>query len=292
MTLPRAIGPTSNFFWSQRLRLHYLDWGNPTAPPLILLHGGLDHGRSWDHIALELMNDWHVIVPELRGHGDSAWPSDGDYTMPAYVYDLAQLIHQQKLAPVTIVAHSLGGNISIRYTGIYPENVRKLVAIEGLGRSPEIIAEREQRPQHEKLQEWIDRKRALSARLPRRYDTLEEAAERMKGKNKFLSDEMARHLTIYGVNQNEDGTYSWKFDNYLRAWPPGDMSQAELETLWHRITCPTQLVYGEESWATDPRKDGRLKHFSTAEVVSFSEAGHWVHHDRFKGFLDLLRAFL
>ena len=292
MSLPRSFGPTSNFLWSQRLRLHYLDWGNPGAPPLILQHGGLDHGRSWDHVARELMADWHVIVPELRGHGDSAWPSDGDYTMAAYVYDLAQLIHQQKLAPVTIVGHSLGGNVAIRYAGIYPENVRKLVAIEGLGRSPEIVREREAKPPHEKLAEWIDRKRALSARLPRRYDSLEEAAERMKEKNRFLTDDMAMHLTVFGVNQNEDGTYSWKFDNYLRAWPPGDMPQSELERLWARITCPTLLIYGKESWATNPEEDGRIAHFPTAKVAAFEDAGHWVHHDRFTDFVKLLKTFL
>lgn len=292
MTLPRAIGPTSNFFWSQRLRLHYLDWGNADKPPLILLHGGLDHGRSWDHVAMELMENWHVIVPELRGHGDSAWPSDGDYTMAAYVYDFAQLIHQQKLAPVTIVAHSLGGNIAIRYAGIYPENVRKLVAIEGLGRSPQLQAEREAKPPQEKMHEWIELKRSLSARRPKHYASIEEAAARMRDKNKFLTEEMARHLTIYGVNQNEDGTYSWKFDNYLRAWPPGDLRQSELQELWGRITCPTRLVYGKESWATNPAEDGRLAHFSNAEVVSFERAGHWVHHDRFEDFVKLLREFL
>ena len=118
------------------LRLHYVDWGNTAAPPLILLHGGRDHCRNWDWVAADLRRDYHVIAPDLRGHGDSAWSASGHYTMANYIYDLAQLIHQQKLAPVTIIAHSLGGNIALRYTGIYPEAVRRLVAIEGLGPGP------------------------------------------------------------------------------------------------------------------------------------------------------------
>ena len=65
-------------------------------------------------------SDWHVLAPDLRGHGDSQWSPDGNYSIAAYIYDLAQLIHQQELAPVTIVAHSLGGMITLRYTGIYP----------------------------------------------------------------------------------------------------------------------------------------------------------------------------
>ncbi|MEM8972150.1 MAG: alpha/beta hydrolase [Pseudomonadota bacterium] len=292
MSIPTTTGPTSNFYTSQRLRLHYLDWGNRSAPPLILQHGGMDHGRSWDAVALALKDDWHVIVPELRGHGDSQWTADGDYTMAAYVYDFAQLIHQQKLAPVTIVSHSLGGNIAIRYAGTYTDNVRKLVAIEGLGASPNVLAERAQKTAAERLSEWIDRKRDLSGRHPKRYASLEEAAARMQDKNQFLTQQMADHLTRYGVNQNEDGTYSWKFDNYLRAWPPSDMSQADIEYLWGQIKCPTLLMYGEESWATNPEEDGRLTKFNTAKVEMYANAGHWVHHDRFEDFVASLKRFL
>ena len=110
--------------------------GQSGAPPLLLVHGGRDHCRNWDWVAQALRQDWHVLAPDLRGHGDSQWSPDGSYSMAAYIYDLAQLIHQQELAPVTIVAHSLGGMITLRYTGVYPENVRKLVAIEGLGVAP------------------------------------------------------------------------------------------------------------------------------------------------------------
>ena len=93
--------PTSHIFISQRLRLHYLDWGNEQAPPLLLLHGGRDHAHSWDWVARELQRDWHVIAPDLRGHGDSVWSPDGAYFMPYFIYDLAQLIHQQGLEKVS-----------------------------------------------------------------------------------------------------------------------------------------------------------------------------------------------
>src|SRR5271169_5826581 len=105
-------GPTSQSYISQRLRLNYVDWGNPQAPPLILLHGGQDHCRNWDWVAQRMRDEWHIIAPDLRGHGDSEWSADGFYSMAGYVYDLAQLVHQQRLAPVTIIAHSLGGNIA------------------------------------------------------------------------------------------------------------------------------------------------------------------------------------
>jgi len=159
-----SSGPTSRIYFSQRLRLHYVDWGNLGAPPLLLVHGGRDHCRNWDWVADALRRDWHVLAPDLRGHGDSQWSPDGNYTMAGYVYDLAQLIHQQELAPVTIIAHSLGGVIALRYAGIYPDCVRKLVAIEGLGASPKRLAERSRRVIAERMQDWIAEQRALSGR--------------------------------------------------------------------------------------------------------------------------------
>ena len=68
----QLLGPTSQSFISQRLRLNYVDWGNPGAPPLILVHGGRDHCRNWDWVAADLRRDYHIIAPDLRGHGDSA----------------------------------------------------------------------------------------------------------------------------------------------------------------------------------------------------------------------------
>jgi pimeloyl-ACP methyl ester carboxylesterase len=155
-----------------------------------------------------------------------------------------------------------------------------------------VIAERGQKGMAERMHEWVDEQRKLSGRLPRRYGTIEEAFKRMQEENKHLSAEQARHLTQQGVNQNEDGTYSWKFDNYVRAWPPYDMSYPDIEVLWSRITCPTLLVYGKESWASNPETDGRIAHFKTAKVVEFDNAGHWVHHDRLHAFVDTVRAFI
>ena len=114
----------------------------------------------------------------------------------------------------------------------------------------------------------------------------------MQEENRHLSAEQAQHLTQQGVNQNEDGSYSWKFDNYVRMNPPYDMTYEDIETLWARIACPTLLVYGKESWASNPERDGRLDHFKTAKVVEFENAGHWVHHDRLDAFVDTVRGFI
>ena len=287
-----SIGPTSRIYFSQRLRLHYVDWGNSSAPPLILLHGGRDHCRNWDWVAAALHDKYHVIAPDLRGHGDSAWSASGHYTMASYIYDLAQLIHQQELAPVRVIAHSLGGNIALRYAGIYPDAVHRLVVIEGLGPPPRPPGTKAGRSIDQRVREWIEESRALSGRIPRRYTSIDEALRRMQEANPHLSVEQARHLTQHGVNQNEDGTYSWKFDNYVRVWPPYDMTREEIAELWSRIVCPTLLIYGKESWAKDPATDGRASYFPDARVLGVEGAGHWVHHDRLQLFLTEVAEFL
>jgi pimeloyl-ACP methyl ester carboxylesterase len=285
-------GPTSHIYFSQRLRLHYVDWGNPDAPTLLLVHGGRDHCRNWDWVAEALRHDYHVIAPDLRGHGDSQWMIGGSYNQIDYVYDVAQLLNQRGRTPVTIIGHSLGGAVSLLYAGLYPENVQKLVAIEGLGPSPTMIRDRIEQPVETRLHVWVEELRRLSGRAPRRYATLEDAYERMQTENPHLSEAQARHLTIHGSNQNEDGTYSWKFDNYVRVFPPTGLDFAQQHQLYGRIACPTLLVRGTESWASDPEQDGRARHFRDARVVNVEKAGHWVHHDQLEEFLHATRGFL
>lgn len=286
------LGPTSNSFISQRLRLHYVDWGNPDAPPLILQHGGRDHCRSWDWVAEELRHDWHVICPDLRGHGDSQWSPEGNYAMDAFVYDLAQLVHTLGYDQVSIVSHSLGGNIATRFTGLYPEKVRKLVNIEGLSPPPAVEDELDRQTAAERMRVWIEDKRQAAGRLPRRYANLREAYTRMKEVNGFLSEEQARHLTIHGASRNEDGTWSWKFDHYLHVMPTLDLTGPEKAGLWNAITCPVLLLYGADSWAVNPEKDGRIRDFKDARVIEYEKAGHWLHHDQLGRFLSDLKAFL
>lgn len=287
-----VIGPTSHNYFSQRLRLHYVDWGNPEAPPLLLIHGGRDHCRNWDWVAQQLSKDYHVIAPDLRGHGDSQWITGGTYQMLDYVYDIAQLIHRLELAPLRIVGHSMGGNVSLRYSGLYPDNVEKLVAIEGLGPSPKMLQEWQKTPQDEGLRGWIEQVRGVSARMPKRYPSLDEATARMQDANPHLSPEQARHLTIHGINQNEDGTYSWKYDNYGFVFPAMGMGPQESFNIYGNISCPTLLVYGEESDASNPAEDGRIEAFQDARVETMADAGHWVHHDQLDVFMGLLKDFL
>ncbi len=279
--------PTSHNYFSQRLRLHYLDWGNPDAPPLLLVHGNRDHCHNWDWVAQELCSEYHIIAPDFRGHGDSAWVLGSAYSHSEYVYDLAQLIHQLDLAPLNVIAHSLGGAVALRYAGTYPDHINKLVAIEGMGGPWWMYKDKSV---HERMQEWIEQNRKISGRLPKRYKTLEDAYKRMHEANSHLRDDQARHLTIHGCNQNEDGTYSWKFDNYTHVMSPYDMNQEQTHELWARIHAPILLVSGSESWHARIAEDP-VAHFPNVRHELVGDAGHWVHHDQLDKFLGMTRDF-
>jgi len=212
--------------------------------------------------------------------------------MPAYIYDLAQLLHHLETDRPILVGHSLGGNIALRYCGLFPQRVRTIVAIEGLGASPQMLAARSQQSLQARWGDWIERRRVLSGRPSRRYASFDEAMKRMRDANHYLSDEQLQHLTLHAVRRNEDGTWSWKFDPYVWLQSPVDLQVEELHLLWSSIDCPTLLCYGEKSWASNPEQDGRAAHFRRARTVTFSDAGHWLHHDRRETFIETLQAFL
>jgi pimeloyl-ACP methyl ester carboxylesterase len=284
------IGPTSHYFYSQRLKLHYVDWGNHDKPLMVMVHGGRDHCRNWDWAALDLRRHFHIIAPDLRGHGDSDWAVGGTYSMVDYVLDVAQLIDAVAGAePVTLVGHSLGGGIVMQYSGVFPQRVKIAVSIEGLGPPPHMLRNL---PAHERMSNWIREMQALAGRRVREYPTIEDALKRMRDENPHLSAEQARLLTIHGVRRNENGTYSWKFDNYVRATSPYLFNLGDAREIWGRIECPVLLIRGAESWAGDWEKDGRMSAFHNARTVTIRKAGHWVHHDQLGEFLRVVKRFL
>jgi len=285
--------PSIHEFTSQRLTLRYAEWGDPSKPLLILVHGGLDQKRSWDWVASALADRYHIVAPDLRGHGESDWVTDGDYGVMDHVYDLASLIDYLEAETLTLVGHSLGGNIVLRYTGLFPNRVEKLVAIEGLGRSPKMMAEFLANPIDERLRNWIEERRGKSDRVPRIMKDVDEAIARMKAAHKHLRDDQIEHLARTGIKQNADGGVSWAYDPAAIGRSPTDLPQDDFNRVLGQITCPTWLAYGEKSFASNPERDGRIKIFNNNPTLTeYENAGHWLHHDRLDDFLTDLNAFL
>lgn len=286
------LEPTAHQFTSARLTLNYVDWGNPDAPTLLLIHGRMDHCRSWDWVARSLADRYHIIAPDLRGHGDSDWAVGNAYSMYDYVYDLMVLVEQLQSAPLAIIGHSLGGAIATKFAGVCPEQVRQLVSIEGLGSAPDTLAKDLNTGAAEHMQRWAKTMQRLAAKPVREFVEPEEAVARMKQANSHLSEERAHHLAMQGICKNAVGNYRWKYDPYVGAHPSFDMSAEDSRELWSNISCPVLLIWGRESWASDPAEDGRADYFQNARAVNIPGAGHWVHHDQFEAMMREIEEFL
>jgi pimeloyl-ACP methyl ester carboxylesterase len=282
------VAPQSRYFQSQGLKLHFNDWGNASAPPLLLIHGGADHSRSWDYLAQALAADFHAIAPDLRGHGDSGWAIGSSYNLVDHVYDLTGLIKSIGADRIAIVGHSMGGMVSLSYAGTFPDRVSRLVVLDGVTAFPA----RRSKPADIRISEWVGDLDKFAQRKIHRYKSAVDGAERMRGRNPRLTEAQALHLATHGMKRNDDGSYSWKFDPYLRARAPYRLSLEDNIALWSRIACPTLLVAADESFLPDPGKAGVLSHFKHAELATIAGAGHWLQHDRPDEVLGLIQKFL
>src|SRR3954447_20277642 len=119
-----------------RTTLRLWCWGDPEAPPVLLLHGAYDHGRMFDDFAPRVAAlGYHAIAIDFRGHGDSG-PLDTGFAWSLLHLDLALLVRDVIGGPVGVIAHSFGGGQSIGLAGAFPELARWLVVIDGLGPPP------------------------------------------------------------------------------------------------------------------------------------------------------------
>ncbi|HWF03941.1 MAG TPA: alpha/beta hydrolase, partial [Candidatus Angelobacter sp.] len=263
--------------------------GQDGKPALVLVHGGLDHARNWDWVARSLREHYHVYALDLRGHGNSAWAPGAMYSVAEHVLDLSALLDIIDEFPVRIVGHSLGGIITLHYSGVYPDRVKKAVSIEGVG-FPD--RHRVHGPASERLRRWIEDRRDIEKRKVKPYPSLDAAVARMKEANPRLSDEVARHLTLHGTNWDSEGCLTWKFDNYARALSPFGHTLTDSAELYGQITSPTLLFWGLESFAPVPLDDIRVNAIRDLRLVKVPKAGHWVHHDQLDLFLKETTEFL
>jgi pimeloyl-ACP methyl ester carboxylesterase len=211
------------------------------------------------------------------------------YSIPEYVLDLSALVDIVGRWPVYLAGHSLGGAVVLQYAGVYPDRVRKVVSIEGFGPAPEKLVPR---PAHERLRRWIENMRDYEVRGAKRYPSPSAAVARMREANPYLSEEAALHLTLFGSNWSPDGSLTWKFDNYVRAFSPYGFNMEDAQEIWQQITCPALLIRGLDGWAPDPEKDGRIRAIRDYRLINVPSAGHWVHHDQPGIFIEETLRFL
>jgi pimeloyl-ACP methyl ester carboxylesterase len=273
------------------MRLHYLLWGDVANPPLFFVHGGRDHAHIWDAIAEAFAETYAVYVPDLRGHGDSEWSSASQYAIPDFVADLTALIEKIRLprgsqSQVTLVGHSRGGGIVLRYAGTFPERVSRVVSIDGIGRHT-----RWEVPAPSRLRAWIERRLEADTWKTRVYPNIEAAIVPAMRNNPRLNREQALDLARSGTRPTEGGVH-WKFDPRVRYHPAYDFGDEELKSFFAAIDAPVLLIRGDESHLGERNLSEWAKEFPNARAEIVAGAGHWVQHERPEEVIALVKHFL
>ena len=270
--------PVDRFVKANGLNLHYLEWGNPDLPTIVMLHGISQQAHSWDFISLPLSVDYHVLALDQRGHGDTDWSPNGDYSTDIYVQDVDGFINALGLRNFHLIGHSMGGRNSLAWASGRPGMLRSLTIVDT---GPET-----QRRGQSRIQEFRE--------LPDELDTLEEFAQRVMeytGRNR----EQTMGALKYSIRQREDGKWTWKYDKAMRvqgfraaAWTP-----EQLWAGWRKIDCPALLVRGERSdiFADETMVKMAAEH-PDCTTVTIANAGHLVQGDNPPDFLAAVRGLL
>jgi len=281
--------PKRRYFTHDDLRLHYWEWGNPEEETYVFVHGIRDQGRSWETFIAELINKGllikHAVALDLRGHGDSEWPSTNrGYQHEDFLTDLAGLVKHLDKEALTIIGHSLGGSMCLLYAAAFPEKVKRLVLLESLGpfaRSdeevPDIIAERL------KGRDYIE--------IPFPHESLEGAAKSLQKIFPLIPDDVALQMARHGTNY-KGGRYRWKYDPVLRYRTTTAMSEGQIEAFIRRLKCPILFVYGTESDFMKSVRGHRAQLFPNAQIVPVEGAGHHIPHEKPEELAKIVVPFL
>lgn len=285
------------------VRLAALEWGDPAAPPLVVLHGHADLAWSLAPLSAALAGRFHVVALDLRGHGDSDHP--GAYSVLHLVADLLAACDALGFERPVIVAHSLGGHVAAEFASLYPERAEALVLVEGLGPPSPMAA-----PGTDGHLDFT-RNVVELLRSPLRHKPLADvaaAARRLTEAHPRLDPAWARQLAELGTRPGPDGGLIWKFDPRTRDWIAG-LDHNEDEAVWARVRCPVLVVDGGDSWETwwgarlglsgQPRErmseeawSAKVHAFPDVAHVVIEGAGHMVHFDQPAALEAAVLAFL
>ncbi|MGE0683111.1 MAG: alpha/beta fold hydrolase [Candidatus Binatia bacterium] len=271
---------TDKFVQANGLKFHYLDWGSPEKPPMVLLHGVGQTCHTWDLFATAMSSHFHVMAFDQRGHGDTDWASDKDYSRKAMVKDVEAFTRELGLDRFFLCGMSMGGANSLSFTGNNTDRVNALVVVD-VG------------PRVEK--EGVQHIRDFMKNF-REFDSLDAAAEVIHRFNPRRPLEIIRKFTcVYNLKQLPSGNWTWKYDTYFSEGHSRiDVKQMhdELTADVKKITCPTLVVRGGESdvFSLDGARELQ-ESIPESEFALVPKAGHSVMGDNPPGFEAAVRAF-
>lgn len=280
VVLPDLRPPHHRQMVANGVRLHVLDWGPDDAAPLLFLHGGGLSAHSWDLVCAVLSRAHRCLAVDLRGHGDSEWPADADYRIKAVATDVAELASQLCATPPVVVGLSSGGVAAIHALGHGIVHARGLVVVDI---SPDLHIERSRH-----IREFVqdDEER----------DSVDAFVQRAREFNSRRPEDLLRRSLVRDVRRLPNGRWTWKADP--RRMRNADFAEMEQEqvALWRvvpRITCPALVIRGERSQLFFPEDAERMRQaLPHGRVAVVRDAGHIVHRDNPRGFLEVLSPFL
>jgi pimeloyl-ACP methyl ester carboxylesterase len=249
-------------------------WGERSATPVVLLHGWMDTGETWQFLVDHLPETWSCVAPDWRGFGGTEWPAEG-YWFADYLADLEALLDQLCPGePARLIAHSMGGNVATMYAGIRPKRARWVVNVEGVGLKRTVP---DAAPDH--YAEWLD---ALREPVQaRRYGSIESVINFILARNPAMSRERATFLARAWTRPSGDGV-TMGFDPRHRRVGAMLFRREEAEACWRRIEAPVLLFLGEQSEIL-PRisPDGSDEYFHglyrNLRIVHVPGVGHMMH---------------
>ena len=274
------VQPQDRTVSANGINLHYLDWGNTSAPPVLLVHGLRGHAHSWDDVSAVLCQDYHVLALDQRGRGDSDWAPDGDYSGSAYVADLVGFCGSLKLDSFILVGHSMGGRNSIAFASKHSDQLKKLIIVD-IG--PTVDPAGGARITTE------------MQRVPEEFDSLDAVVEYMSKQNRFASDQVVRRRLQYATREMPNGKIGWRYDLAIREQrrngtaPPAE----DLWPMLPNISCPTLIVRGKQTDLLPAEvAQQMLATLPDASLVEVDRAGHMVFEDNPEDFIAAVKGWL
>ena len=270
----RDTEPASAYLEAGDLRLHYVEWGNRAAQPLVLLHGLQDCARSWDRFARGMALDYRVIALDHRGHGDSGWAPPRRYRLRDYVADVEALVDRLGLTGVLLVGHSAGGRNAWMYALAHPEVVSSLVIVDIDPDAVNPASRAMFRLYHSESDE---------------LESLDAVVERLRRRQPMSTDEMLLHQASHLTRPLDGGVRAWKRDrSLLRVY-----ERPDLWSEWRRIRHPTLIVRGRQSELLTHDVAVRMREtVPGARLVELDGGGHWFYQESPGAFEAAVRWFL
>jgi pimeloyl-ACP methyl ester carboxylesterase len=299
MYQPKRI-PSNLFVPIRNLKYHVLQWGEP-APgkaPLVMVHGWMDIGASWQFVVDAFDEDHWVIAPDWRGYGLTESPPADNYWFPDYLADLDFLLdHFSPGAPVNLVGHSMGGNVAMLYAGVRPERIRRLVNLEGFG-----MAATKPSMAPKRYGKWIDELKALhrGEMALKPYDSADGVAQRLMKTNKRLAKNKADWLAQHWARADDEGRWRILGDAAHKIVNSQLYRVDEVLEIYKSITAPVLAVEASDDslsqwWGgkyTLAEYHERLQSVADCRTAQVRDAGHMLHHDRPEEVAQLIERFV